>query len=104
MGIYPGTFVKVAFVVGKNIQLVVPETAVAYRGEVTGVYVLDGDGLPLLRQVRLGRKLDNGNILVHAGLDDGEVIAKAPIHATLYLKNAIAEAAKKEESVEASHE
>ncbi|MEE9350891.1 MAG: efflux RND transporter periplasmic adaptor subunit, partial [Thiotrichaceae bacterium] len=35
-GIYPGAFVKVAFVVGKNTQLVVPESAVAYRGEVTG--------------------------------------------------------------------
>lgn len=110
-GIYPGTFVKVAFVVGKDIQLVIPETAVAYRGEVTGVYVLDKEGMPLLRQVRLGRKLDNGTILVHAGLDDGEVVAKDPVHATLYLKKALIDAAKSavskdktEEQAGTSHE
>ncbi len=85
-GIYPGAFVKVAFVVGKTTQLVIPETAVAYRGEVTGVYVLDEKGHPLLRQVRLGRKLDDGNIMVLAGLDDDEKIAQDPVHATLYLK------------------
>ncbi len=85
-GIYPGVFVKVAFVVGKDKQLVIPESAVAYRGEVTGVYVLNEKGIPLLRQVRLGRKLDNGMTLVLAGLDDGEVIARDPVHATLFLK------------------
>ncbi len=88
-GIYPGAFVKVAFVVGENIQLVVPESAVAYRGEVTGVYVVNAEGYPLLRQIRLGRKLDDGNIMVLAGLDDGEVIAKDPVHATLFLKRSI---------------
>jgi len=92
-GIYPGAFVKIAFVVGKNIQLVVPESSVAYRGEVTGVYVIDDKGNPLLRQVRLGRKLGDGNIMVLAGLDDGETVAKDPVHATLYLKrNAMIEA------------
>ncbi len=85
-GIYPGAFVKVAFVVGKAIQLVIPETVVAYRGEVTGVYVINEDGQPLLRQIRLGRKLSDGNIMVLAGLDDGEVIATDPVHATLFLK------------------
>jgi len=101
-GIYPGTFVKVAFVVGKNSQLVVPESAVAYRGEVTGVYVVNAEGYPLLRQIRLGRKLSDGNIMVQAGLDDGEIIAKDPVHATLFLKRSI----KVQESTEAesSHE
>ncbi|MEE9302452.1 MAG: efflux RND transporter periplasmic adaptor subunit [Thiotrichaceae bacterium] len=97
-GIYPGAFVKVAFVVGKTTQLVVPETAVAYRGEVTGVYVLNEDGQPLLRQIRLGRKLHDGNIMVLAGLDDGEVIAKDPVHATLFLKRSV------QDTEENSHE
>jgi len=95
--IYPGVFVKVAFVVGKEKKLVIPESAVAYRGEVTGVYVLDKQGVPFLRQVRLGRKLENGKILVLAGLEEGDIVAQDPAQATLFMKQAIL-------AVETSHE
>ena len=101
-GIYPGAFVKVAFVVGKTTQLVIPETAVAYRGEVTGVYVVDEKGNPLLRQVRLGRKLGDGHIMVLAGLDDDEKIAQDPVHATFYLKRS--SMAQAEAELENTHE
>ena len=101
-GIYPGAFVKIAFVVGKMTQLVIPESTIAYRGEVTGVYVQNKEGQPLLRQVRLGRKLEGGNIMVLAGLEDGEIIAKDPVHATLFLKRTHAEMMK--ENAEDSHE
>lgn len=82
-GIFPGTFVKVVFVVGKQSQLVVPESAIAYRGEVTAVYVLNDEGQPFLRQLRLGRLLNDGNRVVLSGLTDGELVVKDPIHATL---------------------
>ena len=39
-----------------------------------GVYVLGDDGVPRLRQVRLGRDLPDGRVAVLAGLDAGEKV------------------------------
>lgn len=44
LGVYPGTFVKVGFVTGRERRMMVPASAVAYRSEVRGVYVAAGDG------------------------------------------------------------
>jgi RND family efflux transporter MFP subunit len=52
----------------------VPLQAVVRRAEMTGLYVLDGAGRPLLRQVRLGRS-SNGQVEVLAGLNAGEQVA-----------------------------
>jgi hypothetical protein len=40
---------------GGAVRLYVPATAVVRRAEMTGVYVIDPDGRPMLRQVRVGR-------------------------------------------------
>lgn len=87
--VYPGSFVKIAFTVGKKTEITLPESMVIYRGEVTGVYVIDEEGSPLLRQVKLGKHLDNGSVIVLSGLEFGEKIAVDPTHATLSLKRAI---------------
>lgn len=84
--LFPGTYIKVAFNVGNLTKTMVPESAIAYRGEVTGVYVVNKSGIPSLRQIRLGRPTINGKIQVLAGLDAGEVIATDPVHAAIYLK------------------
>ncbi|MBU0656495.1 MAG: efflux RND transporter periplasmic adaptor subunit [Gammaproteobacteria bacterium] len=85
--LFPGMFVKVAFVMGQQEGVVsVPESAVVVRSEVIGVYVINADGLPSLRQIRLGRKLDENNISVLAGLDAGETIALDPVQAAIFLK------------------
>ncbi len=84
--LFPGTFVKVAFDVGSLEKTMVPEKAVAYRGEVTGIYVVDDKGMPSLRQVRLGRPSVDGQLQVLAGLDEGETIAIDPVHAAIFLK------------------
>lgn len=55
----------------------VPSTAIVRRAELTGVYVLDATGKPLLRQVRLGRG-DGQRVEVLAGLAPGERIATDP--------------------------
>ncbi len=52
----------------------VPLTAVVRRAEMTGLYVLDAQGHPLLRQVRLGRVL-NDQVEVLSGLGSGERVA-----------------------------
>lgn len=85
-GLYPGMFVKVAFVVGDDRRLVVPASAVVYRSEVRGVYVVAPDGRISLRQVRIGHTLDDGSIEVLAGLDAGEQVARDPIQAGQVLK------------------
>lgn len=91
--LFPGMFVKVAFVMGQQDGIVsVPESAVVVRSEVIGVYVINAEGQPSLRQIRLGRKLDENNISVLAGLDAGETIALDPVQAAIYLKQQTAEA------------
>jgi multidrug efflux pump subunit AcrA (membrane-fusion protein) len=65
--------------------LTVPATAVAYRSEVRGIYVVRDDGALLFRQVRLGRTYGD-QIEILAGLDAGERIALDPVAAAVYLK------------------
>jgi multidrug efflux pump subunit AcrA (membrane-fusion protein) len=61
-------------------QIYVPASAVIKRSELTAVYVVDSQGHPHLRQVRLGRK-QGDNIEVFAGLQLGEKVALDPIAA-----------------------
>ena len=88
-GLYPGMFVKVAFVTGRDRRLVVPLTAVAYRSEVRAVYVVK-DGDVALRQVRLGRTFGD-MVEILAGVDPGEAVALNPVAAAVQLKSAQAE-------------
>lgn len=85
--LFPGMFVKVAFVIGEQQGVVsVPESAVVVRSEVIGVYVINAQGRPALRQIRLGKKLDENTISVLAGVDAGETIALDPVQAAIFLK------------------
>jgi len=77
-GIYPGMWVKVRFLTGEEEALLVPRSAVVQRSELTAVYVLGEDGVPRLRQVRLGREQSEGRVAILAGLDDGEVVVTDP--------------------------
>ena len=60
--------------------LAVPTQAIVRRSELTAVYVLDASGMPLLRQVRLGRTA-GGRTEVLAGLDAGEHVVTDPARA-----------------------
>jgi len=84
-GIYPGMWVKVRFQTGEEEALLVPPSALVQRSELTAVYVLDGEDLPRLRQVRLGRTLPDGRVMVQAGLDAGERVVTDPDAARLVL-------------------
>ena len=57
--------------------LSVPLSAVVRRAELTGLYVIDPHGRPLLRQVRLG-SVDGGNVEILSGLMPGERVAADP--------------------------
>ncbi len=84
-GLYPGSFVKVAFVTGEEQRLLVPEEAVVRRSELTALYVVEADGNIHFRQIRAGRLID-GLVEVLAGVDAGEQIALDPIAAGIELK------------------
>ncbi len=85
-GIFPGTLVKVAFVSGEQERLLVPDSAVVRRGEVTAVYVLDDAGRVGFRYLRTGPSR-NGRVAVLAGLTAGERVATDPIAAGIAYKN-----------------
>jgi RND family efflux transporter MFP subunit len=78
--LYPGMFVKVAFVVGEAQRLLIPATSLVERGEVTAAYVVDAAGRTALRQIRLGHRYDD-KVEVLAGLTAGERIATDPLAA-----------------------
>jgi RND family efflux transporter MFP subunit len=91
-GLFPGMFVKSAFVTGEKKELVVPRKAVVYRSEVTAVYVVEPDGRVRFRHIRPGNPANNGMLAVIAGLSEGEQVALDPIAAGAELKRQLAEA------------
>ena len=83
--LYPGMFVKVAFVIGDAARLLVPTDALVRRSEVTGVYVAAADDTIRLRQVRVGNRFgDRTEVL--SGLVEGERVALDPVAAGIYVK------------------
>ena len=85
-GVYPGMFVKVAFVIGEQRELVVPASAIARRSEVSAVYVVDSSNQVHFRQVRVGRQIDANRVAILAGLTEGEKVALDPVKAAIYFK------------------
>jgi RND family efflux transporter MFP subunit len=85
--LYPGMFVKVAFVIGEAERLLIPVTSLVERSEVTAVYVQTSDGRVVLRQIRAGHRFDN-RVEVLAGLEPGETIVTDPLVALEYVRQA----------------
>lgn len=73
-GIYPGMFARVEVVTGKRDILLVPESAIVRRHELTAVFKVSDPESPRLTQIRLGRQLAEG-VEVLSGLQEGERIA-----------------------------
>ncbi len=83
-GATPGMFARVwlsASGVAKTAtdseRLYVPVSAVVRRAEMTGLYVVNDKGRPMLRQVRLGRAAGE-RIEVLSGVEKGEKVAVDP--------------------------
>jgi RND family efflux transporter MFP subunit len=80
-GVTPGAAAKILVPIGRTRKLVVPESTLIRRGELTAVNVLAADGRPQLRQVRVGSTVADGGIEVLAGLSDGERVLLNPLAA-----------------------
>lgn len=79
----PGMFARAMLPVNGDkdkSQIFVPATTIIKRSELLAVYVVDKQGHPQLRQIRIGRK--QGDLVeVFAGLQVGELVALDPIAA-----------------------
>ena len=96
VGIVPGMFARVHFIVGRAERMTVPAAAVVRRGEVAAVYVQSEKNERLsLRQLRLGETMASGEIEVLAGLIAGERVVLDPVKAGIQLKS-LANASKKD--------
>ncbi len=82
-GVSPGMFARVTLPAGIRAdqavadRILVPISAVVRRAEMTGLYVLNSAGRPLLRQVRLGA-VSGDQVEILAGISSGERIALDP--------------------------
>jgi len=75
-GLMPGMFGRAVFTVGESPSPVVPRRALAERGGLTGVFVLDGEGRALFRWLRTGREWPD-RVEVSAGLAADERLVAA---------------------------
>src|SRR5690625_25579 len=82
--LYPGMTVKVGFEMKQDRRLMVPESAVMRRGELSGVYVMNDDGTLLLRQIRRGHA-SGGEMEVLAGLKEHDRVVLDPVAAAAHL-------------------
>lgn len=82
-GLAPGMFARLWLPLkasAGSAKTLVPTQAVVRRAEMTGLYVLDAKGQPLLRQVRLGRT-EGHQVEVLTGLAPGERVVNEPLAA-----------------------
>lgn len=78
----PGQQVRVRFVGGAAQRITLPASAVLRRGELTAVYVAGGPGF-VMRVVRLGGRVGQGQVEVLAGLAPQDRVALDPVQAGL---------------------
>jgi multidrug efflux pump subunit AcrA (membrane-fusion protein) len=57
---------------------IIPKQAVKWRGSLPGVYVINREGKPELRLIRVGDELDRDLVSVLSGLQAGEQICQRP--------------------------
>ena len=84
-GLYPGMTVKTGFAIGEAQRLLIPDSSLVQRSEVSGVYVV-ADNQVSLRQVRLGHRFGD-RIEVLSGLGAGDKIASDPNAAARFLSS-----------------
>jgi membrane fusion protein, multidrug efflux system len=73
-----GLYGKARFPLGSKSVLTVPQTAILTRGQLTGVYAVDGEGLARFRLVQTGKPVGS-RIEILSGLSEGNrIVAEKP--------------------------
>lgn len=70
-GLRSGNFVRAAFPLGSRAGIRVPASALLQRAGISGVFVVDAQGIARYRMVRVGAAT-GGNVEIQAGLNPGE--------------------------------
>lgn len=70
-GVKSGMYAQVSLMAAGDASLMVPQSAIVERGQLTGIYTLNSDSEVLLRWVRLG-EVKGENVEVLSGLAPGE--------------------------------
>ena len=73
-GLASGTFLRVGFSVGSRAGIRVPAAALAERAGITGVFVVDPQGIARYRMVRTGTT-EQGMVEIQSGLNAGDRVA-----------------------------
>ncbi len=74
-----GMFARVFIPLGGTGMMLVPETAVVSEGQLTGLYVLDSNGIAHYQLVRTG-KIFGDRVEILSGLQEGQrYVSKAPV-------------------------
>lgn len=74
-----GLFGRARFMHGQRQALLIPQSSVVERGQLTGVYVVDANRIARLRYITLGA-LSGDRVEVLSGLKDGETLLSTPGH------------------------
>lgn len=69
--LYSGMYATVLFEHGTQQLILIPETSLVHKGQLTGLYAVSQSGNALLRWVKTGKTSGN-NIEIISGLSDGE--------------------------------
>ena len=75
-GLKSGTFVRASFTIGKRNGIRLPVGAVLVRAGITGVFVVDTQGVAHYRMVRTGT-ISGGSVEIQAGLNPGEHVVSS---------------------------
>jgi len=75
-GLRSGLFARVRLPRGEREALVVPKWAIIEKGQLTGLYTVDAQGIVTYRLVRTGKVYEEG-VEILSGLDAGELILTA---------------------------
>jgi membrane fusion protein, multidrug efflux system len=77
-GLSSGNFVRVGFAVGSRDGIRVPRAALAERAGITGVFVVDAQGIARYRMVRAGAT-EQGMVEIQSGLDTGDRVVVSKV-------------------------
>ena len=72
-----GMFARIRMSMGQQKQILVPRTAIVSHGQLTGLYLVDPEGIAHFRLVRLGRIFQD-SVEVLAGLNEGDRFVLKP--------------------------